>query len=402
MARTETVLTIFVASPGDVTEERNRLEDAVTDWNRTWARDQGLRLELFRWESDVFPGIGLDAQDVVNQQIPSDYDLFLGIMWSRFGTPTLRAGSGTVEEFEQALARRSSGLNEPGVFFYFKDAPVPPSKINVDQLKAVQEFKDRVGKDGVLRWDFVEPDQFEKLVALHITKFVQSSRHRRTQGSARDSVDFKKSESSEITTSPVNHDQVDKSNEDAGYLDQLEEFELRSAEVSDITNRFTEAQISLTERTTEVTAELQELLKTPLAVNVTKARTLIAGVAEKMHEYSEVLTSEVPLFRVSMNAAMAALTRAAMLSVEFNTAQTSETRAAAAFLLDAIRGAKQATENFRTSTLALPRVTKEMNVAKRQQSAAMESLIVEFESAEQLLVEGITLIDSLLSQSDVQ
>jgi hypothetical protein len=80
LARTESVMTIFLASPGDVTEERNRLEDTIADWNRTWARNLGIRLELMRWEQDAYPDIGADAQDVINQQIPQDYDLFIGLM----------------------------------------------------------------------------------------------------------------------------------------------------------------------------------------------------------------------------------------------------------------------------------------------------------------------------------
>lgn len=32
-----------------------------------------------------------------------EYALFVGIMWNRIGTPTPRAESGTVEEFERAI-----------------------------------------------------------------------------------------------------------------------------------------------------------------------------------------------------------------------------------------------------------------------------------------------------------
>lgn len=50
---------------------------------------------------------------------------------------------------------------------------------------------------------------------------------------------------------------------------------------------------------------------------------------------------------------------------------------------------------FKASTLALPRITKELNAAKRKQAAALDCLAAEFESAEQLLVEGITVLDAL-------
>ena len=94
MSRTESVLAIFLASPSDVMDERNLFQEIVAEWNQTWARNLGLRLELLRWEQDAYPGAGTDSQDVINHQIPEDYDLFIGLMWSRFGTPTARAGSG--------------------------------------------------------------------------------------------------------------------------------------------------------------------------------------------------------------------------------------------------------------------------------------------------------------------
>lgn len=394
MARTETIFTIFLASPGDVVEERNRLEDAVFDWNRTWARDQGIRLELLRWESDAFPGIGLDAQDVINQQIPDDYDLFIGIMWSRFGTPTLRAGSGTLEEFERALARRSGGSENPEIFFYFKDAPVPPSKIDGDQLKAVQDFKERLGEHGVLRWDFIEAEQFEKLITLHVTRFVQSKRQ---QGGS-----VVVCHSDDIATAVISASETSRSErvddcsvDDVGYLDQLEEFEEKIYVVSAISQRLTQAQNSLTHHMEKCTAELEGIKVNPSRDGLVRARAVISSVAAEMLRFTEVVNGEVPQFRNAMSASMVALTNAATLSVEFDRAEAKGAKASVVSLLDALVGARLSTASFRENTLALPRITKELNVAKRQQAAALQSLIAEFENAEQLLVESIALLDAL-------
>ena len=48
MPRHETVLTVFVASPGDVEEERNRLEDVIRDLNISWSKHLGISLELIK------------------------------------------------------------------------------------------------------------------------------------------------------------------------------------------------------------------------------------------------------------------------------------------------------------------------------------------------------------------
>src|SRR4051794_22722397 len=91
---------IFVASPGDVEAERQRLVQVVADLNRS-KRRHGIVLELRRWE-DMLPGPGEDAQAVINRQI-GEYDIFVLILWSRLGTETERAPSGTVEEYRMAL-----------------------------------------------------------------------------------------------------------------------------------------------------------------------------------------------------------------------------------------------------------------------------------------------------------
>ncbi len=68
------------------------------------------------------PGIAEDAQAVVNPQI-GPYDLFIGILWNRFGTPTGRAESGTREEFDQAYARWQRDPGSLEIWMYFSEQP---------------------------------------------------------------------------------------------------------------------------------------------------------------------------------------------------------------------------------------------------------------------------------------
>ena len=103
---------VFIASPGDVAEERDIASHVVGELNRVFAGSLGVELEAVRWETHASPDVGVDAQDVVTRQI-GDFDVLVGIMWRRFGTPTRRSRSGTGEEFERAyltqLLRRTSG-----------------------------------------------------------------------------------------------------------------------------------------------------------------------------------------------------------------------------------------------------------------------------------------------------
>ena len=95
---------IFVASPSDVQSEREQLAKVINELNLTItaiAPEKRVLLELVRWETHVSPSLGRDPQDVVNRQI-GEYDLFVGILWKRMGTPTAVATSGTEEEFNRA------------------------------------------------------------------------------------------------------------------------------------------------------------------------------------------------------------------------------------------------------------------------------------------------------------
>ena len=130
MPRNEQVIVVLVASPSDLEPERNCLEDVIRELNTSWSRSLGLRLELVRWETHGYPGVGQDPQDVLNRELPDDPDIFIGMMWSRYGTETERAGSGTEEEFNRALERHRQNPESVRIMFYFKDAPLAPSTID--------------------------------------------------------------------------------------------------------------------------------------------------------------------------------------------------------------------------------------------------------------------------------
>ena len=393
MARTERVLTIFLASPSDVSDERAVFEEVVNDWNKAWARELGLRLELLRWETDAFPAIGTDAQDVINRQIPNDYDLFFGIMWSRFGTPTGRFGSGTEEEFHRALERCQIANERPEIAFYFKDAPISPSKLDTHQLERVQKFKREASDFGLLTWDFVDIGQFEKLVRLHITRHVQAWRKSQEAEPLTRRPDLSVSIVSELTQAPP--PAPDEDTDDFGYLDYLEDFADRSAEMTEIAERLTKAQQELTDQTKKGTNELDALQANPESASAKQVRRAIARVADEMNRFTVRVETEIPLYRVAVDRSMNALINAATITAELYPEQVKSTKEAAVQLLTTLISARQSTEGFLTATTNLPRMTKELNVAKRKQAAALESLISEFENSEGLLVEALSVISGL-------
>jgi hypothetical protein len=141
---------IFLASPSDVEQERDALSALFQEINDVLAflvPDRALRLELVRYETHTYPDMGR-AQDVINRQIPIDYDIFVGVMWKRAGTPTATSPSGTIEEFRRALAHRQN-TGRPVIMFYFCDEQVPfPHGDDLDQLQKVVKFREELSSIG--------------------------------------------------------------------------------------------------------------------------------------------------------------------------------------------------------------------------------------------------------------
>ena len=152
MATTVTKVRIFVASPGDVASERSQLDKVVAELNVTLpalAPDKQLTLDLVKCEKSVAPGLGRDAQDVVNQQI-GDYDIFVGILWKRMGTPTAVASSGTEEEYQRAYASWQRDKKLP-ILFYFSQEPYSTKSLEEnEQVRRVLAFRNELSNHGLV------------------------------------------------------------------------------------------------------------------------------------------------------------------------------------------------------------------------------------------------------------
>ncbi len=110
-------IVVFISSPGDLANERSRLDEVVRDAAARFGRYE-LHLMSWRWDRDAVPGVAESAQGAVDRQIPPEYDIYVGMMCRRFGTPTPGAGSGTLDEFQTAR-RRFERTASPTIVFYF-------------------------------------------------------------------------------------------------------------------------------------------------------------------------------------------------------------------------------------------------------------------------------------------
>ena len=158
-------LRVFLASPSDVAEERAALTRLVQDINDVLtflAPERRLTLELVSYETHAYPDLGA-PQEVIDRQIPLDYDIFIGVMWKRCGTPAEGAPSGTIAEFRRACERRKQG-HLPRIMFYFCEEAIPiPDEQELEQLEGVVKFRRELASQG-LTWTYPRHAEFSEHV----------------------------------------------------------------------------------------------------------------------------------------------------------------------------------------------------------------------------------------------
>ncbi|NER99138.1 MAG: hypothetical protein F6J86_35835 [Symploca sp. SIO1B1] len=168
------LLKIFLASPSDVAKERDYVVEVINEINSTIAPSKGVMLQVVRSEENVFPGYNPEgAQAELNAQIANmeEYALFVGIMWNRVGTPTPRAESGTIEEFERAV-KAFNRKGQPQIWFYFRQAAAQlDTTEELEQKRKVLEFKERI-KDCTLFREYKNPSNFRDQFRNHIVQWL--------------------------------------------------------------------------------------------------------------------------------------------------------------------------------------------------------------------------------------
>ncbi len=171
MSKKENKLNVFVASPFDVTHERDLINNVCVELNRIWGDFLGLNLNLIRWETHMYPGASEYSQKVINEQIGDDFDIFIAMFWNRFGTPTKKSESGTLEEIEIAFRKLKRNNKSVDIMIYFKNQ-LSEYK-DKEQQKKVLNLKDELSQKGVLYWEFQETKDFESLMRMHLSMVAQ-------------------------------------------------------------------------------------------------------------------------------------------------------------------------------------------------------------------------------------
>lgn len=172
MHRTARVLNVFLASPGDVKPERQAAEVVTNNLNLNLGTSLECHLRLSKWE-DTRPGYGR-PQEIINKSV-DECDLFIGLLWERWGEHTGKYSSGFEEEYERARERRKR-TGSPDIWLVFKAINPKRLKDPGPQLKKVLEFRDaQIVQREVLFRDIRDLDDWKTNLMMWLFQYVLES-----------------------------------------------------------------------------------------------------------------------------------------------------------------------------------------------------------------------------------
>ncbi|WP_239163436.1 nSTAND1 domain-containing NTPase [Paractinoplanes rishiriensis] len=185
MAQGLPVFTVFLASPGDVVEERAIARDVVRRLQFDPFIQRHCSLRLVSWDEPAAPVPLLASehpQHLIDDVLPrpGECDVVVAILWSRLGSPVPASPhpSGTAAEIDDALAGR------PDVLIYRKTAEptvalgAPDILERTRQYAAVRSYLAGLAESLAARGrgmfqEFGSPTDFRTLLDAHLRRLVE-------------------------------------------------------------------------------------------------------------------------------------------------------------------------------------------------------------------------------------
>ena len=383
------ILRIFLASPSDVKVERELIFALKDDLDHLIGKPNQIRFEFVNWERNAYPGIGDDAQDVINNNIKDEFDVFIGIFWQRFGTPTNRAESGTEEEFDRALEKYNQDPNSTHIMLYFKTAP-PNNIYDLDysQFEKVKQFKKEIQSLGVLYWEFNQSDDLKNQLLLHLASLVRD----KFSGQPKSENQNKSLIEPELDKYELLALEVEKESEEVSIEGILQLVESTSDSMNklppiseNISSTITFIGSKFTEKTKQMNA-IKNIRDNRLKLK--KATQIANSLSVDLNKYSDDMNGLVPEFKSELNLMIESYTKLIM-SASTNSlfAQEAESQ-----LKDVIPNLYNTVDNvlvniadFLSSFSTIPAITSKFGNSKRKAELATNELFKEFISAKKLM-----------------
>src|ERR1700681_2613136 len=129
---------VTLCGPRDVAKEVALATEVINDWNCHHGGRRGFCVKHQHWSTDSYPDALETGQGAINKQLIDSTDILVAIFWSRIGTATANAESGTVEEIQRAIKHGRK------VMVYFSDLEPLPAGASIEQVKRLSVFREQL------------------------------------------------------------------------------------------------------------------------------------------------------------------------------------------------------------------------------------------------------------------
>lgn len=340
-------------------------------------------------ENDTYTQIGSDAQEVINNQIENQYDILIGLIWLRLGTPTKRDKSGTVEEINRALNNK-----EKEQLIYFKTTPPTDiTKINPDELSKINLFKKDLGSKGVLYHEFPSSTKFESLFRIQLTKLIYDKLSNNDLPKKVEDINLPEiveDKYSHITSLIAEIENFDEKNIE---LDVFNSIEVAESHLNLVTTSLN----SMSESMNDWTVKMESRTKEISAINnikdqrlrIAKQKTIINLLATELLDFNNRIKNELPVFSENFRKVGSSYSKVLLIAKNFNSEEVESIQESANNLRDTSENSLESLAFLLRSIIELPPLNFKFNQAKRETEIIIKDLTLE-------TMEGIKLLNEAL------
>lgn len=366
------IITIFISSPGDVPDDRGLIIRTIDGWNQRNGQSRKVFFQPLTWEQMVPPDRSGSGQEVIDAQIGATYDIYLGLMWSRFGSATRNADSGTEDEFDQAIVRHNTG-ESLRISFLFKNSDIPQDILDGVQFDKVQKFKKKVADEGCLYREFNDNASLIGAVNIILDRFANGATSEVASGTKKGRGDKGVSPASGDASDLL---EVEKQDDELGLFDFNEVLESESERFAQLMSEWSSKIGEVGDRATEATDELNSISRFG-QIDPTAAKKIINRVAKFTDSMASWGEDKQQLIDKSMENLAEALSGIWMVSKDFDPSPEDIASGikAGEGLIATINDANHSLEDLAKTALSMPRVTKEMIGANKRLAAMLDRMI---------------------------
>lgn len=377
-------LFVFVSSPSDMAAERRIVESVIAELNPFLKDNHNVVLTPLNWEQDVVPGIGSDSQSVISSQMTGKYDIYLGLLGSRFGTETTRAGSGTEVEFDDAYNRYGGDPKSVRVLVYFKTGTDELFRIDLKQLEKVLAFREKLKKSGVLFFDFTNQDALLRLLKNNLRQLISEQfegdhwkvltplplrpLHEIVASTALGGIVSSAATVEAISEAVCENEEIQE--DSSGILDAMLSAQVAMETVITSLSNLTKLSSDLTEKTTARTQGFSH------ALGVKGMNAVLDGVADDLDTFTKEMKNETLSLKGSLAESITSFHTAVSLFLtdRGDPSQVVSAPDALHAMASSMQEARGGIENLREILKSLPRFTVRFNKAKRSAERILADL----------------------------